>query len=333
MIETEKKKLNSIDTNDIKEIGNPKEFFESFPHRERVLLFYNPSSGNGLFKNNLDKIVERFQDKGFQVVPVRASKQNIIDDALKEMWQIDCRQVIIAGGDGTINICINSMIKQGIDIPISIFPTGTANDFAYYFDFPHKIEDMVEYSLSNKYTLSDVGKVNNRCFVNVAAIGNLIAAGQKVDPNVKNAIGVVAYYSRALVEIPTLRASKVRIITPNKTYEENMYFMVIMNGQSAGGFKKISPDSKINDGQLNVVLFREMPIIELAPLLFEVIQGIHPTHKNVLSFKTESLRIESDEELPTDVDGEKGEKLPLEFSVLHNKLKIIHPEGEDGIID
>lgn len=42
--------------------------------REKVLLFYNPNSGNGLFKNNLDRIIEKIQDKGYQVVPVRAGR-------------------------------------------------------------------------------------------------------------------------------------------------------------------------------------------------------------------------------------------------------------------
>lgn len=38
--------------------------------REKVLLFYNPNSGNGLFKNNLDTIIERFQGSNFQVVQI-----------------------------------------------------------------------------------------------------------------------------------------------------------------------------------------------------------------------------------------------------------------------
>ena len=39
----------------------------------KVLLYYNAYSGSGVFKNNLDYIVERCQEEGFQVVPVRVS--------------------------------------------------------------------------------------------------------------------------------------------------------------------------------------------------------------------------------------------------------------------
>ena len=46
--------------------------------REKVLLFYNPNSGNGLFKNNIDAIVEKFQGANLQVVPVRAARGHAI---------------------------------------------------------------------------------------------------------------------------------------------------------------------------------------------------------------------------------------------------------------
>ena len=142
--------------------------------REKVLLFYNPNSGNGLFKNNLDTIIERFQGSNFQVVPVRAARGRTIEQALEEMNQEQYRQIIVAGGDGTINICVNAMIKNDVDLPIAIFPTGTANDFATFFGIPQDIEGMVDVAMGDTYTYADVGKCNNRYFVNVAAMGSLV---------------------------------------------------------------------------------------------------------------------------------------------------------------
>ena len=56
--------------------------------RKKILLFYNPYSGNGLFKNNLDLIIERFQENGYQLTPVRAAKGMAIEKALNEMIRI-----------------------------------------------------------------------------------------------------------------------------------------------------------------------------------------------------------------------------------------------------
>jgi len=297
--------------------------------RKKILLFYNPYSGNGLFKNNLDLIIEKFQEKGFQVVPVRSEKGLLIEQALQEMHKEKYRQIIVAGGDGTINVCVNAMIKNNINLPLAIFPTGTANDFAYYFELSNEIEDMVNTAMGDHTTPADVGVCNGRYFINVAAMGALVDVSQKTDPNLKNSLGIFSYYLRGIAEITSLKSLPVKLITPNMEYNEEMYFMLVMNGKSAGGFKKISPQSEINDGKLDVILFRKMPIVELGPLLFNILQGNHPNNKHVLSFQAEKLRIESDVDISTDVDGERGEELPLEFTVLHNRLEIFTREKKD----
>ncbi len=289
---------------------------------KKVLLFYNPHSGSGLFKNNLDLIIERYQAIGMMIEPIRAGHGERIKTVLSQINPEEYYQVIAAGGDGTINICVNAMINAGIDLPIAIFPAGTANDFAYYFDLPHEIDDMIDIAQGEKYTYADVGVVNGKYFINVAAMGMLVDVSQKTDPNLKNTLGVLSYYLKGITEVPKLTPLPIKLTTPDAVYEEKMYFMLVMNGRSAGGFKRISPTGNINDGMLDVMLFKEMPLIEFGPLLLNVMQGNHQENKNVLCFKTNELKLESPVDISTDIDGEKGEKFPLHFSVLPKKLKI-----------
>ena len=288
----------------------------------KILLYYNAYSGSGVFKNNLDHIVDRCQQAGYQVVPVRAAKGIVIDNVLSEIDQNQFSRIIAAGGDGTMNLCVNAMVKYDIHLPLAILPAGTANDFAYYFELPSDIDYQLDIALGNKTTKADVGVVNDRCFINVAALGALIDVSQKTDPNLKNAIGTLAYYLKAVTEIPQIRALPVKLTTPEQVYEENIYFMVVRNGESAGGFRNLSPESNMNDGKLDVIAFKKMPIVELAPLLFEVVHGRHPNNKHVLYFQTDKLTIESEADISTDIDGEHGEKLPLEFSVLNKRLDV-----------
>ena len=294
--------------------------------RPKILMLYNPLAGDGLLKNKLDLIVERVQKKGYQIIPVRATGGKVVRQAMQEADPMEYRQIIVAGGDGTINVCVNEMLTCGLELPLAIFPTGTANDFAYYFSLPLEIEKMLDIALG-EYTRSvDVGVCNDAYFINVAALGSLVDTSQKTDPNLKNTLGIFSYYLKGLTEIANLRPLPVTLITQEKTYEENMYFMLVMNGKSAGGFKKIAPESEVNDGLLDVILFREMPMYELGPLFVKVMQGQHVSHKNVLSFQTNKMRVESSVYIPTDVDGEEGATLPLEFSVLHKKLCVFTEE-------
>lgn len=300
--------------------------------RKKILLYYNPFSGNGLFKNNLDLIMEKIQAKKYQVVPVRAARGKCLDQAFSEMVQGEYSRIIVAGGDGTINLCVNAMIDYGIDLPLGILPVGTANDFAYYFALPTEINTAVDIALGRHYNYADVGSCNGRHFINVTALGNVVDVSQKTDPNLKNALGIFAYYLMSVTQMHTLKALPVTLITPETIYEENMFFMVVMNGKSAGGLKTLSPESEINDGKMDVILFRETPLYELVPLVIEFAQGKHIHNKNVLTFQTSQLRIESPVEISTDVDGERGTALPLEFGILHKRLRVLTPIRAGGEI-
>ena len=294
--------------------------------KSKVLLYYNAYSGNGLFKNYLDNIIERCQAKGFQVTAVRAEKGTQIDKTLQGIDESEYSRIIACGGDGTFNICVNSMLRHNIHLPLGLLPAGTANDFAYYFELPSDITKALEIALGEKTTLADVGTVNDKYFINVAAMGAMVDVSQKTDPYVKNAIGPLAYYLRAAAELNQVHPIKIRMTTPDEVMDEEIYFMTVCNGESAGGFRKLSPHSKMNDGKLDVIAFRKMPILEFAPLLMEVINGRHPDNKHVAYFQTPSLIIESDEDIPTDIDGEHGEKLPLRFGVLKERLEIFVDE-------
>ena len=290
--------------------------------RKKVILFYNPNAGNGLFKNNLDLIIERFQQKKLVVIPVRAGRGDVLDGLFRTIDPAEYRQVIAAGGDGTINICVNAMIRNNIDLPLAIFPAGTANDFAYYLDLPLEINSMIDIALGSNFTYSDLGRANEKYFLNVAAMGTMVDVSQKTDPNLKSILGVLSYYIRGIIEVPNLKPIPVRITSEEFSGEEHMYFMLIMNGRSAGGFKRLSPSAEINDGLFDVIVFREMPLTDFLPLLINVLQGNHEKNKHIIYFRTNRLQVESPQHVGTDIDGEKGDDLPIAYSLLPNKLKI-----------
>ncbi len=290
--------------------------------RYKVLFVYNPEAGNGLIKNNLDEIIDKFQRKKLQVVPFRTERREALLDVFAQMNPAEYKKVVVAGGDGTINTVVSGMIRNNVDLPVAIFPCGTANDFAYYFDLPLDLKGMIKVATEENYTYADIGKVNDKYFVNVAAMGFLVDVSQKTDPNAKSTLGVLSYYLRGIGELPNLKPIPVSLTSAEYTSTDNIYFMLVMNGRSAGGFKKIAPNASINDGKLDIVVFKEMPIIELMPLVVSVLTGNHAENKNVISFSTDKLLIESNQVIGTDIDGEKGSELPLDISLLHNRIRI-----------
>ncbi|MDO4552158.1 MAG: YegS/Rv2252/BmrU family lipid kinase [Bacillota bacterium] len=288
----------------------------------RVLLIYNPLAGNNMFASNMDLIIDKFQRGDMQIVPVRLGQRGIIEKTLSQIDVSQYKKIIAAGGDGTFHIVVNAMMKCGVDLPLALFPSGTANDFAYYFDLPHKIDDMIKIALADNYTYADLGQINDRYFINVAALGAIVAVSQKTDPDLKNVMGRMAYYLKGASEIPGIKPVDIHITSREFTGTVATYFMIIMNGRSAGGFRHIAPYAQVNDGLLDVMIFREMPVMDLPQFLLSVAQGTHPENRNVVFFQTNALRVESEADISTDMDGEKGCSLPMEVSLLPRQLKI-----------
>lgn len=288
----------------------------------RVLLLYNSFAGDGSFKNNLDVVISRFQQRDMMIVPYKVDTHERMVEMLKTLNRDHFKKVIISGGDGTIDICINALMAVDWQPPLAIFPNGTANDFAHYLSVPKKLDEMIDVALEDRYTYTDVGMINDRYFVNVASLGFLIDVSQKTDPNLKNSIGVLSYYLRGIGELPNMKAVPVRIESAEMNAEVEIFFMLIMNGSSAGGFKRIAPKASVNDGKFDVIVFKKCPVIEIMGLLVEVLQGKHIQSPYVDFFQTEEIKVYCDTNVGTDIDGEKGPDFPLHIKILHNQFKV-----------
>jgi len=290
---------------------------------KRVLLIYNPNAGNGVIKNHLDQIVGAFEEAGLLIIPYRLGGAMDVDKILTELPIHDYYKIIAAGGDGTVNLVVNAMVRHDIHIPLAIFPAGTANDLAGYLEIPTSVDGMIRVALSDNYIKADVGTAGKRCFINVLAIGMLVDISQRTDPAIKNTLGLGAYYLRGLAEVPFARPTRIRIEADDRTIETEISAVIVMNGRAAGGFN-VAPYSEIGDGLLDVVVFRKLMLPAMLPVLIGVMTGQHANDKRVEYFRTAQLHIESDEDgaVNTDIDGERGDPLPLDIGVLPGRLLI-----------
>ena len=287
-----------------------------------VLLLYNPRSGTRSFQAQLDYVVEQFQKKEMQIIPYRLENMDKFETYLKKLDMSQFKKFIISGGDGTVHQVVNKMMKLGIEVPIAIFPTGTANDFSQYFGIPKDIEGMTKVALSDHYSSCDLGKINDQYFINVASFGNLVDISQRVNEQTKNVLGVLAYYIKGIEEIPKLRTFKAKIESDNLVIEEDIYFVLIMNGKSAGGFRKLAPYSDISDGLLDVLVFKKCPVLDLMPLMIQVLGGEHPKSDYIHYIQSKQVRVSCNEEITSDLDGEQGPKLPLEIEVVNHAIRV-----------
>lgn len=294
---------------------------------KKTLLIYNPMAGNGQFRANLDTLIDRFQEAGQPLVPYRLNHLDDLEPMLRALPADTYGKVLLAGGDGTLHHGINGLMKAGIRLPVGIYPVGTANDFAQFFQMNGTVEEVTEVLLGHHTAPCDIGVANDSYFINVASLGHLIDISQRVDLQMKNILGVLAYYLKGIEELPQMRPVSVQLSSKELSLEDEVYFVLMMNGRSAGGFKRIAPEASVCDGLLDVCVFRKCPALEIMPLVLGVIAGDHVNSPYVTYFKTQALTIRCAEPVATDLDGEKGVGLPMQVGILPGALQILVPEG------
>ncbi|WP_238882486.1 YegS/Rv2252/BmrU family lipid kinase [Clostridium sp. YIM B02551] len=288
---------------------------------KKVKFIYNPFSGENLILSELDKVISIHQEFGYQVVPFRIEKGITIDEALNDIDE-SFYYILVAGGDGTVDSLVNAMKERNINIPLGILPVGTANDFARFLGLPQDIATCVRQILSSKPKGVDIGKINNKYFINVASTGLFTDVSQKTDLNLKNTIGKLAYYLKGLEQLPNFRKLKVNIKSKEVEYDGYMYLLLVFNGQTAGSFN-LATSADVMDGYLDVIMFKAITIIDLIPLFIKVLRGEHLDSPNVLYFKTDNLIIESPEDIVTDIDGERGPDFPLNIQCIKNGIEVL----------
>ncbi|MGL5544611.1 MAG: YegS/Rv2252/BmrU family lipid kinase [Cetobacterium sp.] len=290
--------------------------------QKKVKLIYNPVSGGGKILKELDKIFSVYQEHGYVVDIFRISKECKRESILEDIENYD--HFLISGGDGTINSFVNILKRNNADIPIAILPTGTANDFANVIGMPRDIEKACRKILLSKPKSIDLGKVNEKYFINIVSVGVFSTISQTTDRAMIKTLGKLAYVLNGIKEMTKIKKLKVILESDEYTAITDVISVLIFNGKSAGNFE-LAYNAKLDDGYFDVLVLKPDFIGDVPEIGAALATKTH-LEKDIHSvkyFKTKLLKIVGVENYSTDIDGETGPKLPIEIECIHNGLKVL----------
>lgn len=291
----------------------------------QVLLVYNPKAGQKVFLDQLDGVVASFQKQGETVLMHRMDDADAFRSFFSSLSEKDFSKVIAAGGDGTVNLVMGEIMKAKWQVPVGIYPAGTANDFASYFELPKEVKKATEVILKGKPVSVDVGCANGNHFINVLSLGYLVDVPEKTDTRAKNALGILAYYLKGIEEAVNPTFTKVKLTGEGVLFEGEIFLMLVLNGSSAGGFSKMLGEASMEDGMLDILIFKKCPVLEILPLFLKLMNGEHIKSPHVLHFKSADFKIETKEALKADIDGEIRIDCPITVKVRHGAVNVIAP--------
>ena len=291
---------------------------------KKFVLIYNPVSGKAAFKSRLDNILEAFQQRDCMLIIYRTKKDNSgLGDFIREA---DPDGLLAAGGDGTLHEVVNLLMREHIELPVAILPSGTSNDFATYRGVDADQEAYFDHIAAGRTRKVDLGLVGSEYFVNVASAGMVTSIAHEVDVRLKNVMGKMAYYLRGLSTLPQFHPLELSIQADGEqVFDGRAFLFVIVNSGVVGSFKNAAVAAKVDDGKLDMLIVKYCSMPEIMALTAEILAGRDISRqKNVVYIQASSFAVSAAEDIESDLDGELGPKLPLTVETVYKAIDMYY---------
>lgn len=288
------------------------------------LLLYNPKSGDQNIASRLDFVIERFQAESILMIPYRMFQDNNTEEAITQLIRSDTYSfILVFGGDGSLNFMVNLLLKKGISLPLGIYPAGTCNDFARNIGMPQDLDEWISMILAGKTRLIDAGCINDHHYFMGNLGGGMFAnVSFNTQNDLKKSLGPVAYYLKALDQLPNIEAFTLKVDFDNNHFEEQAILFIVLNGKNVAGFSNFFKEADIEDGLIDILLFKKARPMELAGVFMKMLANELSSDRHILHFRAREVKIQSDRPLQISVDGEKGTVLPIKVQCIHPGVRL-----------
>ncbi len=298
-----------------------------FQDRGPAALIVNTRSRTGerAFFQALDHLQEMHVPLGV-TYPIRDPAR--LPEAVQEVLGDGYEFLILGGGDGTVSSVVDFLADRGT--LLGLLPLGTANDFARTLDIPEDIEEACKLIANGKVVDIDLGLAGDNFYVNVASVGLSVEATRALSPWLKKSTGPLAYPVAAIRAFLKHEPFSARLTFPEGDHEpveyDRLLQVAVGNGRFYGGGMIVGLESGIDDKTLDIYaidLGRRRDLIGAVRYLksgdFIKTDGVH-------NFRTPRVRLETDPDLPVNIDGEVVTRTPQDFSVAQNALNVLVPQ-------
>ena len=290
--------------------------------KKRARIIYNPTSGRELFKKQLPDCLIQLEQAGYITSAHATTAEGDATLAAQYAAEDGFDLVIAAGGDGTVNEVINGIADFEVKPKLGIIPMGTVNDYGKALGIKKNIQQAIDVITNNTPTKLDIGKMNNRYFMNIAGGGKITEVSYEAPSRLKTLLGPVAYYVKGIEMLPNLSAIDMRLEYDDEVYEGKVMLFLLGLTNSIGGFDKIAPDSEFDDGYFSFMFLEEVSLAELAHIITLTTRGEHIQHPKVHYKKAREVRVTSGETVQLNIDGEFGGNAPAHFVNLKQHIEV-----------
>jgi diacylglycerol kinase (ATP) len=301
-------------------------------NERRAILISNPNAGRG--GERREREVERFcqwlKARGVQVEVLSTTGPNDATRLAARAVLEGAREIIVSGGDGTINEALQGLVGTGVRI--GIWPRGTANVLARELKIPLNMTGAAEVIANGKVSAVHVGCAlveetgERRYFFLMAGIGLDASVVRHVRPNLKRHVGEAAFWYAGLGHLAHWQPVAFSVEIEGESFPAT--FAAIGNAAHYGGNLAITPRAHLGQPEFEVCLVDSQSRLHYLYLLTHAMRdrGVSPQTRGVRFIRTKRTRVCGGDAL-VQVDGELIGRLPMSFEIAPGAVEIFTPES------
>lgn len=278
-----------------------------------VPLFLNPTAGRGRATRRLARIESIFAEQGVGISAIQSRCSGDIETRVRDHINGGARQIIVAGGDGSIHEAVNGVLTANTAASLGVIPSGTGNDFAkacgITLAWEQATRELARRIAAGSTTRKiDVGRMNNRYFANSLGIG-FEAKVTRVACAYRWPVGDLVYLLailRCLFDGVATPAMSIATDGSNDApvWRGPITLASICNGAWVGGMFNMAPMAKNADGRLDLLIAAPVSRRRALALLPKLLRGAHLQEAEISHRTVKSALVCSAVAVESHLDGE-----------------------------
>lgn len=217
-------------------------------------------------------------------------------------------RVVLVGGDGTLHHMLPVLLTHRL--ALGVVPLGSGNDTARALGVEKlawaKALDLALHGTTRRMDVGELVTPRQQVpFISSLAAGFDAAVGQRAIAGPRWLRGLPRYLWATITELGALRTHRLRVrVDGELRHEGDALFASVLNTPSYGSGMPAVPAARVADSQLDLLVAGPFGRLGTLAMLPRLLKGAHLSNAKCRTWRFQSLRIDSDDELPLAADGE-----------------------------
>jgi len=305
----------------------------------KAQIILNPAAGQRDLRMDLARAIDYLKKQGWKLALAETRAKGDITTFAREAARTGYEAVLVVGGDGSMNEAANGL--AGTEVALGVLPAGTGNVWAAEIGLlptptPLHRPDLLAAAQalsSGSIRRIDLGRVDGRYFLLWAGVGldaELVKLVETEGRPIKARFGPLAYGITGLATVLRFQGTRATLEIDGQCIRARVILVLVSNAQLYAGAVRVATQARLDDGRLDVCVFRGHGLLYSLRHLVGIATGHHLHDPEVTFYQAQCVSIRTRQTLPAHADGDPIGTTPLDFEVVPQALRAMFPARVPG---